>query len=147
MSPEHRQNLQSCLRKAQEMGLAVVSDHYGKLPQEVKDRLLVLNNGEEGTMRHWLTEGKVDRKRVFLALLDGTVVGWSIGRTERGRSCAHMSVYVDPNYRRRGIATVLISSARSHYRRRIGISCWHSNEASEFVRHLAEHNLGGGYHH
>ena len=92
----------------------------------------------ENNRREWLADHSTELYTVFVAEIEGEVVGYmSIGPYRKGRQAfrhtAEVSYFVDFNHHRKGIAKALIEAAFVHCE---------ENEINTLLAFLMEHNEG-----
>jgi GNAT superfamily N-acetyltransferase len=90
-------------------------------------RLRQLTSGEPDSHMRALLRERPEQARCFLARRDADILGWSVARwykplAERPRN-AHISVFIDPAWRRHGLGRVLTSAA-SDFVAALGLAPW-----------------------
>jgi phosphinothricin acetyltransferase len=92
----------------------------------------------EENRREWFTQHSTKLYAVFVAEIEGEVVGYlSVGPYRKGRQAfrhvAEVSYFVDFNHHRKGIAKALLETAFSHCKK---------NQVHNLLAFLMEHNEG-----
>ncbi len=97
-------------------------------------RLFKLTSGDPDSHMLSLLRGRPELARCFLARRDAEILGWSVARwykppAERPRN-AHISVFIDPQWRRHGLGRALIVAA-TDFAIGLGIVPWVSAAGDE----------------
>jgi GNAT superfamily N-acetyltransferase len=97
-------------------------------------RLFRLTSGEPDSHMRSLLRERPELARCFLARRDAEILGWSVARwykppAERPRN-AHISVFIDPDWRRHGLGRALTAAAAG-FVTNLGIVPWVSAAGDE----------------